>query len=376
MSNAPSVLGTNYGQKFAQNSLKSYFDQALSPQITNDNWEADLTGGRADRVNILTFAVPGWVNYTGADITFQDVSEIQGVLQLSVQRSNSFQIKDWNRFKSYATDPESQEVYMRAEAMKREVDQYNLGFYKYGLKSNFVGTDYTTGTVTVDASGNVTGSGTTFTSGMVGCGFVYAGTAPTVAGQFARVATFVNATSITLMDDADDIPTQFTAASAAAGASYTIKAASVLQVTSATIDATICKLKENLDQEGPSGTVCPDEGRFLVVPSKIHTLMMQSAAMTPYTPSAYEDAVKLGIVGQFRGFKVFKSERVSGNNGTGFYCLAGHRMGITHAFVPIGGSVVTDLQNNYGRGFKQLVTYGSKVLDNRKQFLATMWVYV
>ena len=32
-------LGTNYGEKYGRNSLKLYFQTAISPKITNKKWE-------------------------------------------------------------------------------------------------------------------------------------------------------------------------------------------------------------------------------------------------------------------------------------------------------------------------------------------------
>ena len=47
-------------------------------------------------------------------------------------------------------------------------------------------------------------------------------------------------------------------------------------------------------------------------------------------------------------------------------------MGITHAFVQIASETVR-LESNYGKGLKQLVAYGSKVLDARRKALAMLF---
>ena len=392
MSSQSNTLGTNYGVKYAKHSIDEFFATAVSPQITNDNWQGELSGGRGDRVNILSFGQVAWTDYTGADITFSDFPEVQGTLTLEKVRSNSFQIKNWNAFKAYATDPESQQVKHRASLMKREVDQYNLKIAAGYCAKNFVyGTDYSTGTISVDVSGNVTGSGTTFATGWTNTNGTNLGTGLSKAGisflnnagntVYARVKTYTNATSMVIEDDLNDVTTQYTGGVATAKA-YKVRAVSKIQLSSTTIDAAVLDIKARLDVEytdagtGSVGLVCPDDGRFLVVNSVIHNLLLATTLLTPYTPSAYEDVVKLGIVGQYRGFKVFKTERIFGDNSNGYYAIAGHPMGITHAFVPIGGSVVTDLQANFGRGFKQLVAYGSRVIDLRKNMLAAIWMYI
>ncbi len=86
---------------------------------------------------------------------------------------------------------------------KKNVDAFILGFYTNIAAGQRVGTDYTTGTVTIDVSGNVTGSGTTFTSAMVGKGFKATG-----HSKWYRVVTFTSATSIVIQNDTyDDVAT-------------------------------------------------------------------------------------------------------------------------------------------------------------------------
>jgi hypothetical protein len=103
--------------------------------------------------------------------------------------------------------------------------------------------------------------------------------------------------------------------------------------------------------------------------------LLKSDQLTPYTPSAYEDVTKLGIIGMYRGFKVYVNEEVSGDATNGYHCLAGHEMGITHAFVQIASENVR-LENNFGKGLKQLIAYGSKVLEARKKCLCDIYLTV
>ena len=122
-----------------------------------------------------------------------------------------------------------------------------------------------------------------------------------------------------------------------------------------------------------NGDSCPKKNRWIVVPSKIESILLKSDQLTPYTPSAYEDVTKLGIIGMYRGFKVFVSEEVAGNATDGFHCLAGHEMGITHAFVQIASENVR-LEQNFGKGLKQLIAYGSEVLEARRKCLCDIFV--
>jgi len=366
------TLGANYGEIFGRNSLKKFFASSISPDITNNKWEGEIKGGKGDRVNILTYGNVAWEEYTGADITFSDIPEVEGQMILNKQRSNAFRILDWDKFKSYAVDAESTESTTTADLLKQEVDAYNLAFYADTAAGNVVGTDYTTGTVTVTATtGAVVGNGTTFTSAMVGCGFKAA-----THTNWYRVKTYTNATSIVIEDDKDDEASAYTGVAVAGSTAFTIQGYAKVQVAYNTIDGYILKLKEALDQKGSDGSTCPRSGRFIVVPSKIESIMLQSSQLTPYTPSVAEDVVMKGIIGQYRGFKVFRSEEVTGSNSVGYRVLAGHPMAITHAFVQINSTVVKDLEKNFGKGYKQLVAYGSKVLDQRRKYLATGWFYV
>jgi len=308
-----------------------------------------------------------WEDYTGADITFNDVEEIEGTLVLEKQRNNSFRIKDWDRFKSYATDIESTELGNVADLLKQEVDSYNLGFYTEAGAA--VGTDYTTGTIAVTATtGAVVGSGTTFTAAMVGQPMTIAG----VDGVFQVTARTDN-THITIADMDDS--SQYSGGTVAAGNSYIIEGVTPKAATSSNIDDIILEAKEKLDRKGINGDSCPKKNRFLVVPSKVESILLKSSQLTPYTPSAYEDVTKLGIIGMYRGFKVYVNEEVSGDATNGYHCLAGHEMGITHAFVQIASENVR-LENNFGKGLKQLIAYGSEVLEARKKCLCDIFVTV
>ena len=48
-------FGTNVGEKFAKNTLKIFFENAIAPDITNQDYEGEIKGGGADRLNVLTF---------------------------------------------------------------------------------------------------------------------------------------------------------------------------------------------------------------------------------------------------------------------------------------------------------------------------------
>ena len=356
-------LGTNYGEKFARNSMKRFKQRACAPMITNDKYEGEIKGGGADRVNILTYGVPAITDYTGADFTFDTVTEVEGTMVIDQLKLWKFQILDWDRFKSYANDVNSVEIANAGDQLERIIDQFVLSFYQDAGRR--VGTDYTTGSVTIDVSGNVTGSGTTFTAAMAGAKFKAVG-----HEKWFRVKTFTDATSLVIEEDEDDVASHYSGGVIEAGAAYEIEGYAKKQVTKDTIDGFVLEAKEQLD-----AAFVPATERFLVVPSKIHSILLQSGQLTPYTPSVYEDVVKLGIVGMYRGFKVISNEQVNGNNSTGYHCLAGHPSAITFAMA-FTKSEVVDREANFGKGYKGLTAYGAKVLDVRRTALVDMWLYV
>jgi hypothetical protein len=332
--------------------------------ITNDKSEGTIKGGGADRVNILTYGVPEITDYTGADFTFDTVTEVEGTMIISELKLWKFQILDWARFKTYANDVNSVEIQNAGDQLERAIDAYVLGFYADA--GRIVGTDYITGTVEVAVTtGAVTGTGTAFTAAMVGAKFKATG-----HDKWYRVKTYTSATAIVIENDEDDVATHYDGGAITAGATFEIEGYAKKQITSTTIDGFVLEAKEQLDE-----TFVPATERFLVIPSKIHSILLQSGQLTPYTPSVYEDVVKLGIVGMYRGFKVISNEQVSGNNSDGYHCVAGHPSAITFAMAMTKSEIV-DREANFGKGYKGLTCYGAKVLDVRRTALVNLWLYV
>ena len=49
------ILPVNIGEKFASRTLKKFYAKAVTPEITNTEWESIAAQGGTDRVHILSF---------------------------------------------------------------------------------------------------------------------------------------------------------------------------------------------------------------------------------------------------------------------------------------------------------------------------------
>ena len=359
-------FGTNVGEKFAKNTLKIFFERAIAPDITNQDYEGEIKGGGADRLNVLTFGALELKNYAGSAMSVDTPSESEAQLIVNQKKAYYFQIESFAKFASYVEDAESTLIDTAGKTLAKTVDGFVLGLYADVASGNRVGTNYTTGTVEVTVTtGAVTGSGTTFTSAMVGLGFKATGHT-----SWYRIKTYSSGTSIVIEDDKDDVASAYTGGAISAGATYTIEASTVLTVDKTTIFDYIVDLKTKLDE-----SQIPAEDRWLALPAKISNLLLKSSQLQTAVSTAYEDVIKKGIVGYVAGFKVYSNEQVAGNNTTGFYCLAGHKSFITMAMA-FTESGVEPFIGGFGQNFKGLNCYGAKVADERRKAGAYMWAKV
>lgn len=356
-------FSTNVGEKFAASLITVFYEDAVAPMITNSEYEGTITGGGADRLNILSISEDqGLQNYTGADLTLGALKESEGTFIADQKKAYYFGIKSWDKFKSYAGDPKSDIVTQKAGELVEAVDAYILGLYGDVAAGNRVGTNYVTGTVTVTATtGAVVGVGTTFTAAMVGKGFK-------AAGQTAwyRVKTYTDATNIVIEDDLDDTASAYTGGAVAGGSSYVIEAATPVTVDKTTIYSYIVDLKSKLNK-----SKTPKKDRWLVVNSDISGLLDKSTEFTHATVTG-DEVIRNGRIGKIAGFMVYESEQISGDSTNGLHILAGHKSAIVYAmaFTETG---TEDLQKNFGKAYKGLNCYGAKVVDRRRKALTELF---
>jgi len=358
---------TKLAEAFASKALEIYYATSVAEDITNQDYEGEIRD-KSSVLNILTFSKILSHTYTGATMTVDDLTETNAQLVTNQAVDFYFRVKSYDKFRSYIKNPEGTILSQTALELKKVIDTYVLGFWNKVAAGNRIGTDYTTGTASVDASGTVTGVGTTFTSAMVGKGIQLNGQT-----SWYQIATFVSTTSITIVDDLDDTGTGVYTGGAVGNTTYTIQANTAVQVTASSIYDQLNQLQVKLDN-----VEIPFENRFVVVPPAVAALIKESANFNPSgVPQAWEKFSANGfgngrVGGQLAGFEVYQSPRVIGDSTNGWHILAGHKSAITFAmgFVETG---MEDLIGNFGKAYKSLNVYGAKVPDERRKALAELF---
>lgn len=365
-----SARATTIAQGFSNKVMTRLYDRALTDEIVNRDYQGEINAV-GSKLNILDFDKVSEKDYSGAALTADDLTENNGYLEIDKKKSFYWKEKTLDNWLSYVKDPHPRIVDQVANERNRNMDIYVLGKYGDVAAGNRVGTDYTTGTVTVDVTtGVVTGSGTTFTAAMVGKGFKATGHT-----KWYRVKTYSSATSIVIEDDKDDITSAYTGGAIGAGATYTIEAATALSLTTTNLLQYISKLKLKLDMAEANGyDAVPDEDRFLIVPPEFEDVLVRATGIALHVPQVYEDLVKKGMITMLQGFKVFRSNRLTGNNTDGYHVIAGHPGWQTFAEKVLTSRIEEDLIGDFGVAYKDLFVYGGKIKDARRSFASEAFV--
>lgn len=361
-----SAYATTYAQGFSKKLLKEMYDKSLLEVMSNRDYEGEINAV-GSVLNILNIARISEKTYTGANLTVDNVYENNAVLTIDQFKSFYYQVKKIDQFKSYIKNSKPTIVVQTAEERNRNMDLFALAFYPDVAAGNRVGTDYTTGTVEIDASGNVSGSGTIFTAAMVGRGIKATG-----HSKWYRVKTFTNGTTMVIEDDLDDVASAYTGGAIVAGATYIVESATVLQITTSNLLDNVAALKLKLDLAEKNGkSAVPDSERWLIVPPEFGPILVKASGVALHVPAVYDELVKVGMITELQGFKVFQSNRLTGDNTNGYRILAGHPSWLTFAETLLQASIEEDIIGNFGAAYKDLFVYGAKVTDSRRHFAAS-----
>jgi hypothetical protein len=346
--------------------MLEFYDRNLADSIVNRDYEGEINDV-GSKLNILNFAKISEKTYADAALSADSLYENNATLTIDQYKSFYWKEKVLAKWLSYIKDPHPTIVTQVANERMKNVDSFALGAYEDVASGNRVGTDYTTGTVTVAATtGVVTGSGTTFTAAMVGRGFKATGHT-----AWYRVKAYSAADSITIEDDKDDATSAYTGGAIDAGTTYTIEASTALAITTSNFLQKVSALKLKLDTAERDGrSTVPDSDRWLIVPPEFEEVMVRASGVALHVPEVYTDLIKKGMITELQGFKVFKSNRLTGNNTDGFRVLAGHSNWMTFAEKTLQSRMEEDLVGDFGTAYKDLFVYGKKVTDSRRHFAA------
>ena len=365
---AGSARATTLAQGFSNKLLKEMYDRSLTDVIVNRDYQGEINQV-GSKLNILNLDRISEKTYSGANLTADSLLENNATLTIDQLKSFYWKELTIDNWKSYIKDPHATVVMQKADERNKNMDEYVLGLYADVGAGNRVGTDYTTGDVTIDSSGNVTGNGTTFTSAMVGRGFKAVGHT-----RWYRVKTYTNATTIVIEDDLDDVTSTYTGGAISAGSGYTIEAVTAVSITTSNLLQKVADLKQKLDEAEKYGNnAVPDMDRWLIVPPEFENVLVRASGVALHVPAVYEELVKRGFITELLGFKVFRSNRLTGDNTSGYRILAGHANWCTFAEKLLEADIEEDLIGNFGSAYKDLFVYGAKVADSRRHMASELF---
>jgi len=361
--------GNTIAQAFSNKVMTEVYDKNVLDEVVNRDYEGEINAV-GSKINVLNFDRVAEKTYSGSNLTADDLTENNMALTIDQYKSFYWKEKTLDNWLSYIKNPHPTIVTQVASERSKNMDEFILGFYGDVGAGNRVGTNYSTGTVTVDVTtGLVTGSGTTFTSSMVGRGFKAVGHT-----KWYRVKTFTNTTSIVIEDDKDDATSAYTGGAIAGGTAYEIEAVTAVSITTGNLLQQVATLKQKLDEVESYGlNPAPDTDRWLIVPPAFENTLVRATGVALHVPEVYSELVKKGFIGMLQGFKIFKSNRLTGNNTDGYHCIAGHPGWITMAEKVLDARMEEDLIGNFGSAYKDLFVYGAKVMDSRRHFAAELF---
>jgi hypothetical protein len=362
-----SAYATKLAEGFSQKLIKTIYETAPIDEMVNRDYEGEINAV-GSKLNILSLARLSEKTYNGSNLTPDDLTEVNSQLVIDQYKSFYWREKTIDKWKSYIKNPKGTVLQQTANERRKNIMTYLMGFWADAASGNWYGTDYTTGTVTVDVTtGAVTGSGTTFTAAMVGKPFKATGHT-----KWYRVKTYSSATAIVIENDSDDETSAYDGGAISAGTAYTIQANTVKTLDNTSgkyfLDMVIA-LNQMMDE-----AEVPQEDRVIFIPPAGKTALLKDPSIKLNVPQAYQDLVIKGMLTELDGAKIFVSNRVVGDNTNGYHVLAVQKSFLTFADKALEVGMEEDLIGNFGSAYKDLFVYGAKVADERRKFAAHAFV--
>lgn len=358
----PSPYATKVAEAFSSKLIRHIYESAPIDSLVNRDYEGEINAV-GSKLNMLSLAKLTEKTYNGSNLTADDLTEINSQLVIDQYKSFYWKEKTIDKFKSYIKNPRGTVIEQVANERKKNIMNFLLSFWSDVAAGQWYGTSYTTGTVEIAVTtGVVTGTGTTFTSAMVGKPFKATG-----HSKWYRVKQRNSNTEIVIENDSDDETSAYDGGAISAGATYEIQANTAKTVDNSSVKFLdfVLELKRYLDE-----AQVPDEGRFLFIPPIGEQYMLKDSSIKLSVPAAYQELVKQGMLTELVGFKVFRNNQVAGDNTNGYKVLAGHTSFLTFADKALETGMEEDLIGNFGTAYKDLFVYGGKVADERRKFAA------
>lgn len=342
---------TNFGQQFAGKTLRKFYQTAVTPAITNTNYEGEIKQA-GDRVNILSFlsdiTLTDYV--AGTDMNTESIVDAQDQLVVEKRKYYNFPIDRLEDLFTYADDISDTLVENASKVMEKTIDAYVLDKGAAGVRAgNWVGlnlrmvgnggdtgasiaTTAAGGTITISAG--VPGGAGTIENPADGllyfAGFDTADLGKPIrltsgtawATEWYEITAIVNSTSVSVVNwdgalSGSDIPVgdilrgihggkEFTDAqngdvypTAENGWGFELQAAAATTVSKTTIYTAITDVSEKLNFNE-----VPDTDRHMTVNAYGYKLLQQASELQPAVAMAYEPIVLNGKVGRVLGFDI------------------------------------------------------------------------
>ena len=364
-------------QGFSQKLILEMYDISILDSIVNRDYEGEINA-IGSKLNILNFDRITERTYTGANLAAASaLTENNTTLTIDQYKSFYWQEKTLDNWLSYIKDPHPTVVRQKAEERARNMELFAFSLYTKIQAGNRDGTAYTTGTVAIDVNGVVTpAGGATFSAAFEGRGLKALGHTKYYRVKVGSYASQGNG-NLVIEDDLDDVTSQYTGGVIGAGATFTVEAVTAVSVTTSNLVQRVAVLRQLLDKAEANGNnAVPDSDRFLIVPPEFQNTVVRSTGVVLSVDEVYTDLIQKGYIGSLLGFKIFRSNRLTGDNTNGYHCIAGHPNWMTFAEKLLQADIEEVVIGNFGTNYKDLFVYGAKVADKRRSFAAEgFWTF-
>lgn len=352
-----------FGEQFAAKTLRKFYQSAVTPAITNSNYEGDIKKF-GDRVDILSFLgdIPLDDYVAGTDMTTTSITDFKDQLIVEKRKNYSFPIDRLEDLFTFADDIADTLVENANKALERTIDGYVLENVQYARAGNWVGIDFavagsgtavsTTASISTSATGGTVtlqGDGATATNLPSAenprdgikyfSGFETADvgkpirltSGQTWATAWYRITGVTNSASATIenwdgsvntsgdsrvpngdiliglyggsVDDANAfVQNGDGKPTTQMGWGWEFQAAASTAVSNSTIYKAITTLARRLDENEN-----PDTDRHITVPPIASQMLRQASELQPAISMAYEGVIINGTVGRVAGFDIHEA---------------------------------------------------------------------